>query len=145
MKKILIIGGTGTISAPITRRLCEDPKNQVYLLNRGNKKTPEHAESIIADIHDTNREQYENYIKDKIRRYFYLVQNENFLEKNVHNLKTIPKLVIVAEDPSHLDELEKMLTPIVELLRVDERAEVIFITDYGVCTGKIYNPQFFDE
>ena len=97
------------------------------------------------DIHDTNREQYENYIKDKIRRYFYLVQNENFLEKNVHNLKTIPKLVIVAEDPSHLDELEKMLTPIVELLRVDERAEVIFITDYGVCTGKIYNPQFFDE
>ena len=63
MKKILMIGGTGTISAPITRHLCEDPQNQVYLLNRGNKKTPAQTESIIADIHDT--ETLYEILKDK--------------------------------------------------------------------------------
>ena len=97
------------------------------------------------DIHDTSREQYENYIKDKVRRYFHLVQHDDFLEKNIQDLKTIPKLVIVAEDLIHLDELENMITPIVNVLRVDERTEVVFITDYGLDTGEIYHPKLFIE
>ena len=53
--KILIIGGTGTISAPITRALAADPDNTVYMLNRGRHSDP-FGDSIIrlrADIHDT--------------------------------------------------------------------------------------------
>ena len=36
--KALFIGGTGTISMGIVRRLSEDPLWEVYLLNRGNRK-----------------------------------------------------------------------------------------------------------
>ena len=51
--KVLLIGGTGTISMAITRKLVKDG-NEVYLLNRGNRKDelPEGVRSIIADISD---------------------------------------------------------------------------------------------
>lgn len=35
--KILIIGGTGTISKPISEKLSQNPKVDLYLLNRGSK------------------------------------------------------------------------------------------------------------
>ena len=52
--KALFIGGTGTISMAIVRRLAEDPLWDVYLLNRGNRRAelPEGVHQIIADIHD---------------------------------------------------------------------------------------------
>lgn len=37
MKKVLIIGGTGTISTPITNRLVKDKEVELYVLNRGTK------------------------------------------------------------------------------------------------------------
>lgn len=49
--KILMIGGTGNISSFVTE-LCLKKGEEVVLLNRGNKQTPEGARSIIADIHD---------------------------------------------------------------------------------------------
>ncbi len=51
--KILFIGGTGTISMAITRLLAKQG-HELYLLNRGNRKTdlPENVHSIIADIND---------------------------------------------------------------------------------------------
>lgn len=54
MKKALFIGGTGTISAAITRRLSEMPDWELYLLNRGNRNqvVPEGARSIVADVED---------------------------------------------------------------------------------------------
>lgn len=51
--KALIIGGTGTISSAVVRRLIE--KNwDVYVLNRGNNRSrlPEGVNQIIADIND---------------------------------------------------------------------------------------------
>ena len=36
--KALFIGGTGTISMGIVKRLAQDPQWEVYLLNRGNRK-----------------------------------------------------------------------------------------------------------
>lgn len=95
-------------------------------------------------LHQTTEDlrNYDKYIKDKIRRYFELVQRADFLEKNSLSLKAIPKLAIVAEDPSHLDELEKLLTPFIKRHRVDERADVIFICDYGLDSGIIYNPKY---
>ncbi len=52
--KALFIGGTGTISMGIVRRLSEDPQWEVYLLNRGSRKTevPANVRQIVADIND---------------------------------------------------------------------------------------------
>ena len=52
--KALFIGGTGTISMGIIRKLAEDPQWEVYLLNRGNRKdeVPEGIKQIVADIND---------------------------------------------------------------------------------------------
>lgn len=49
--KILIIGGTGTISSAITRQLSET-NHEVYLLNRGNRMSdiPSNIHVIVADI-----------------------------------------------------------------------------------------------
>ncbi|MCR4588613.1 MAG: NAD-dependent epimerase/dehydratase family protein [Lachnospiraceae bacterium] len=52
--KALFIGGTGTISMAIVRRLAQDPLWEVYLLNRGNRESevPEGVHQIVADIHN---------------------------------------------------------------------------------------------
>ena len=52
--KALFIGGTGTISAAIVRRLVNELGWEVWLLNRGNRQSavPEGVRTIVADIHD---------------------------------------------------------------------------------------------
>ena len=54
MKKALFIGGTGTISAAITRTVAASGEWELYLLNRGKRQeaVPEGVRQIIADIHD---------------------------------------------------------------------------------------------
>ncbi len=54
MMKALFIGGTGTISTAIVKRLSEDPGWEVWLLNRGSRPqaVPEGVRQIIANIHD---------------------------------------------------------------------------------------------
>ena len=49
MKKALFIGGTGTISAAIVRRLVNELGWEVWLLNRGNRPeaVPEGAQVIV--------------------------------------------------------------------------------------------------
>ena len=49
--KILIIGGTGTISSAITRQLAAS-EHELWLLNRGNRKSevPAGVKQIVADI-----------------------------------------------------------------------------------------------
>ena len=51
--KILIIGGTGTISSAITRQLAASG-HDLWLLNRGNRKNevPENVKQVIVDIND---------------------------------------------------------------------------------------------
>lgn len=51
--KILLIGGTGTISMAITRLLAEKG-HDLYLLNRGRRNAglPENVKTIVADISD---------------------------------------------------------------------------------------------
>ena len=50
--KALFIGGTGTISMAIVRRLAADPLWEVWLLNRGSRSAelPEGVHQIIGDI-----------------------------------------------------------------------------------------------
>lgn len=61
--KALFIGGTGTISMAITRRLSKDPNWELYLLNRGSRsdELPENVHVIKADIND------EEAVKDAIK------------------------------------------------------------------------------
>ena len=51
--KILIIGGTGTISSAITRQLAESG-HELWLLNRGSRKdeVPAGVRQVICDIND---------------------------------------------------------------------------------------------
>ncbi len=52
--KALFIGGTGTISTAIVKRLAGLPQWEVYVLNRGNRSSvlPENVHTIAADIND---------------------------------------------------------------------------------------------
>ena len=54
MRKVLFVGGTGTISAAIVRKLIRDGGWEVWLLNRGNRPeaVPEGVHSLVADISD---------------------------------------------------------------------------------------------
>ena len=54
MKKVLFIGGTGTISTAITRSVAASGEWELYLLNRGKRQeaVPEGVRQIVADIHD---------------------------------------------------------------------------------------------
>ena len=49
--KILIVGGTGTISSAITRQLAASD-HDLWLLNRGNRKgeVPANVKQVITDI-----------------------------------------------------------------------------------------------
>ncbi|MBR5420513.1 MAG: NAD-dependent epimerase/dehydratase family protein [Lachnospiraceae bacterium] len=62
--KALFIGGTGTISMGIVKRLAQDPQWEVYLLNRGNRSSevPSGIKQITADIY--NEEDVAEKIKD---------------------------------------------------------------------------------
>lgn len=52
--KALFIGGTGTISTAIVKRLVEKLHWEVWLINRGNRSsvTPQGVHQILADIND---------------------------------------------------------------------------------------------
>ena len=53
-KKALFIGGTGTISTAIVKRLVKELDWEVWVLNRGNRSNvlPEGVKQIVADIND---------------------------------------------------------------------------------------------
>ncbi len=57
MRKILFIGGTGTISAAIVRQLVADGQWEVTVLNRGNRADalPEQVKQLKVDINDEDR------------------------------------------------------------------------------------------
>mgnify|MGYP000509020742 FL=1 len=59
--KALFIGGTGTISTAISRKLLEEG-HELWLINRGNRnrELPEGAHIITADIND------EAYVAEQI-------------------------------------------------------------------------------
>jgi len=52
--KALLIGGTGTISTAVVDCLVNDPRWEIWMLNRGNRKNvvPKGVHQIIADIHN---------------------------------------------------------------------------------------------
>ncbi len=59
MKKVLIVGGSGTISSPITEMLAQDKTVELFVLNRGNnnESLPENISFIKGDINQTDEMQ----------------------------------------------------------------------------------------
>ena len=51
-KKILLIGGTGTISSSITKMLAKEEGIETIVLNRGHKEIPEGVTQVICDAND---------------------------------------------------------------------------------------------
>jgi len=47
--KVMLIGGTGTLSRDVTKQ-CIESGIEVYMINRGRRKTPEKVHVIIGDI-----------------------------------------------------------------------------------------------
>lgn len=65
MRTALFIGGTGTISTAVVRRLAKDPEWNVWILNRGSRKNiPDGVQQIIADAH--NEAQMEAVLGDRV-------------------------------------------------------------------------------
>ena len=54
MKKILLIGGTGTISTPVAHLLSENPDIELYILTRGKRSDAlgSHVHRLIGDAND---------------------------------------------------------------------------------------------
>ena len=52
--KALFIGGTGTISSAVVRRLSQDKMWEVWLINRGSRAdtVPQNVHQIVCDIND---------------------------------------------------------------------------------------------
>ena len=65
--RALFIGGTGTISTAIVRRLVDEMGWEVWLLNRGNRSgvVPKGVHQIIADIND------EKTVQDAIKDLYF--------------------------------------------------------------------------
>lgn len=96
LKKILLIGGTGTISTSITKRLSQDVQNDVTVLNRGAKQVPANVKQIICDVmepgaleRETAGEKYDVIIdflvydaqtaKDRVRIFYNRVKQYFFI------------------------------------------------------------------
>lgn len=81
--KILILGGSGTLSTDFTR-LCLDNDNVVYLVNRGKRKQfiDERAKLIVANLRNEPIEDIKN--KLSIANYDVIV---DFLSYNVDQMK----------------------------------------------------------
>lgn len=62
--KILLIGGTGTISTAISKRLLSDPANELWLLNRGNRTSELPSNVHVIKVNDVNDE---NEVAEKIK------------------------------------------------------------------------------
>ena len=102
MKKALFIGGTGTISAAIVRRLAQDPLWEVYLLNRGNRKeaVPEGVHRIIADMNDEEavKEKLENLYFDSVCEFIGFVPEQ--MERDYRLFKDHTKQFIFTSSAS---------------------------------------------
>lgn len=85
MKKVLIIGGTGTISMPITQKLAADPEVELYVLNRGtnNADLPESVNYIKGNIQEvaTTKETLKDYSFDSVIN--FIVWNDKDATNNV--------------------------------------------------------------
>lgn len=85
MKKVLMIGGSGTISGPITELLAQDKTVELFVLNRGNhnENLPDNISFIKGDINQT--EEMKEVLKDQFFDCVinFIVWNEENARNNI--------------------------------------------------------------
>lgn len=114
MKHVLMIGGTGTISYPITKALANDPDITLYVLNRGNqrKPLPEGVISLVGDMRDVGKIQtlLTPYTFDCVMNFIIMTKeqaqaNIDLFHKNTKQFIFIStNCVLDHESNSHIDE-----------------------------------------
>lgn len=94
--KILMIGGTGTISTPITKKISEDPNLECYVLNRGNNNNylPKNIKVILGDINNETQMKkiLENYSFDVVCNFITFMPEQ--AEQNIRLFKNKTKQFI---------------------------------------------------
>ncbi len=94
--KVLIIGGTGTISSPIASALANDSSVELFILNRGKRKSEklDGVNYLIGDIKDVEgiKEILKDYSFDVVIN--FLVMDENDARNNYELFKDKTKQFI---------------------------------------------------
>ena len=90
-KRALFIGGTGTISTAIVKRLMESGAWEVWVLNRGsrNDALPEGVHAITADINDEEdvRKKIDGMVFDSVCEFIGFEEGETTSLREVRGLK----------------------------------------------------------
>lgn len=107
MKKVLIIGGTGTISSPITKALSLSEDVDLYVLNRGKRKDdlPDSVHRLIGDIRgniDELKAVIKDYDFDSVIN--FLIMDLNDAKRNVELFKGKTKQFIFISTVCVLDK-----------------------------------------
>lgn len=101
MKKVLFIGGTGTISTAIVERLIDTKEWDIYLLNRGNRNIFEgKVHQIIADINNVEdvKEKIKGLSFDVVGEFIGFVKSD--VERDYYLFKDICKQYIYISSAS---------------------------------------------
>lgn len=110
--KILMIGGTGTISTPITKKISENPNLECYVLNRGNNNNylPKNIKVILGDINnETQMKQIlENYSFDVVCNFITFMPEQ--AEQNIRLFKNKTKQFIFVSTAAIYDHEDAVVT-----------------------------------
>jgi len=113
-KKALFVGGTGTISTAIVKRLSMDKNWEVWLLNRGNRKdaVPQGVHQIIADISDeeTVAKKLEGMSFDVVGEFIGFTVNQVERDYRLFRDKTKQYIYISSASAYHKPQADYIIT-----------------------------------
>lgn len=113
-KKALFVGGTGTISTAIVKRLSMDKNWEVWLLNRGSRKdaVPQGAHQIIADINDeeTVAKKLEGMSFDVVGEFIGFTVNQVERDYRLFRDKTKQYIYISSASAYHKPQADFLIT-----------------------------------
>ena len=99
--KILLIGGTGTISSAITRQLAA-AGHDLWLLNRGHRSSdvPAHVKQVIADINDEEkvRQCLEGHTFDAVCEFIGFLPSQ--VERDIRLFSGLPRQYVYISSAS---------------------------------------------
>lgn len=140
MKKVLLIGGTGTISTEITKRLAQDPNIDLYLLNRGNRKLEIEGNytSILGDINqfDEIKKILEPYQFDVVCNFVLFSPEQAKMNYELFKNKTKQFIFISTavtyyrDEKCVFDETSKQGNPYSQYGQMKEAVESYFLEKY---------------
>lgn len=131
-----------------TLSLCENAKYNRCITRSALTVFLKNDEVFLFEIfrrHAERNEEYEELIRDKVRRYLKLMRRRFFLEKNNMQMKRYPVLVICGEDPVHISLIKEIIEPVLAeegYEKLQGRAKLVFVDDFGVDLGALERVPF---